>query len=123
MRKDPGIDRCGLLDLPIQGRVKFDSINADRGRVVECDQNMIRRTICRVGSRIASPCGVNAPVSPLTAKAVRWWQSAALPMPDALSLDATYSARPERWGHAYCTFAGNITVSAGVSVAASQSTV
>src|SRR5262249_20768858 len=78
--------------------------------------------IGRVGSRIASPCLVSAPLAGSMRNAVTWCSVPAGPYPDALLLGATYRYRRETGGQAYCTLAGRVTVARFVSAAPVTST-
>src|SRR5262249_62288427 len=66
--------------------------------------------IGRVGSRIASPCLVSAPLAGSMRSAGTWCSGPAGPSPDALPLVATYRDRRETCGHAEYTLAGGGTV-------------
>jgi len=53
----------------------------------------------RVGSGMGAPCGDSAPVAGSIANAVTWWFCPTLPpVPEALSLDATYRIGREACG-------------------------
>src|SRR5438128_12467423 len=73
--------------------------------------------IGRVGSGIASPCLVSAPLAGSMRNAVTRCSVPAGPYPDALLLVATDRYRRETCGQPYCTPAGRVTVARLVSSA------
>ena len=78
--------------------------------------------IGRVGNGDRRAVRASAPLAGSMRSAVTWCVLPAGPMPEALSLVAAYRNRRDACGHTYCTFAGRLTVSRRVSVAASTST-
>src|SRR4029434_5914140 len=78
--------------------------------------------IGRVGSRIASPCLVSAPLAGAVREAVARCSGPDAPYADSLLLVATYRYRRETCGQAYCTPAGRVTVARLISAAPATST-
>src|SRR5438093_5847235 len=77
MREDAGVDGTRLLHLLAGREVVVDAIHAQRARMLVAtrmfsDGMSVHMWIGRVGSRIASPCFVSAPLTGSMRNAVKW---------------------------------------------------